>query len=285
VNEAEAQAEAAESQLEYAQADLASQQATLAQVRADMSQARAEHARDTVDLERIRSIAESGAVSRQTLDHSVTAEAISQARLKSAGRLVETHGARIQQARSAIDAARDALREARARVDVKQADLHQAMAETEQARLNLSYTSISAPCDGRVTKKSVETGAYVQVGQGLMSVVNSEVWVVANFKETQISRMRPGQSVDIEVDAYPDRVFHGRVDSLQHGTGSRFSLLPPENSSGNFIKVVQRVPVKIVFDPQDLDGVLLTPGMSTVPEVDVAEAETPGVPVAAATRP
>jgi membrane fusion protein (multidrug efflux system) len=285
VNEAEAQAEAAESQLEYAQADLASQQATLAQVRADMSQARAEHARDTVDLERIRSIAESGAVSRQTLDHSVTAEAISQARLKSAGRLVETHGARIQQARSAIDAARDALREARARVDVKQADLHQAMAETEQARLNLSYTSISAPCDGRVTKKSVEAGAYVQVGQGLMSVVGSEVWVVANFKETQISRMRPGQSVDIEVDAYPDRVFHGRVDSLQHGTGSRFSLLPPENSSGNFIKVVQRVPVKIVFDPQDLDGVLLTPGMSTVPEVDVAEAETPGVPVAAATRP
>jgi membrane fusion protein (multidrug efflux system) len=159
------------------------------------------------------------------------------------------------------------------------------MAETEQARLNLSYTSISAPCDGRVTKKSVETGAYVQVGQGLMSVVNSEVWVVANFKETQISRMRPGQPVDIEVDAYPGRVFHGRVDSLQHGTGSRFSLLPPENSSGNFIKVVQRVPVKIVFDQRDVDGVLLTPGMSTVPEVDVAAAETPGVPVAAATRP
>jgi membrane fusion protein (multidrug efflux system) len=285
VNEAEAQAEAAESQLEYAQADLASQQASLAQVRADMSQARAEHARDTVDLERIRSIAESGAVSRQTLDHSVAAEAISQAKLKSAGRLVETHGARILQARSAIDAAHDALREAQARVEVKQADLHQAMAETEQARLNLSYTSISAPCDGRVTKKSVETGAYVQVGQGLMSVVNSEVWVVANFKETQISRMRPGQPVDIEVDAYPGRVFHGRVDSLQHGTGSRFSLLPPENSSGNFIKVVQRVPVKIVFDQRDLDGVLLTPGMSTVPEVDVAAAETPGVPVAAATRP
>jgi membrane fusion protein (multidrug efflux system) len=118
-----------------------------------------------------------------------------------------------------------------------------------------------------------------------MSVVNSEVWVVANFKETQISRMRPGQPVDIEVDAYPGRVFHGRVDSLQHGTGSRFSLLPPENSSGNFIKVVQRVPVKIVFDQRDLDGVLLTPGMSTVPEVDVAAAETPGVPVAAATRP
>jgi len=285
VIEAEAQAAAAESQLEYAQADLASQQASLAQVRADMSQAKAEHARDRVDLERIRSIAESGAVSRQTLDHTVTAEAISQAKLKSADRLVDTHGAKIQQARSGIDSARGALREAQARVEVRRADLQQAMAETEQARLDLSYTSITAPCDGRVTKKSVEPGAYVQMGQGLMSVVGAEVWVVANFKETQISRMRPGQPVDITVDAYPGRVFHGRVDSLQHGTGSRFSLLPPENSSGNFIKVVQRVPVKISLDRQEQDGVLLTPGMSTVPEVDVAAAESPAVPVADAARP
>ena len=138
-----------------------------------------------------------------------------------------------------------------------------------EAHLNLDDTKITAPADGRIGRKSVELKSFVQVGQPLMAVVTSDVWVTANFKETQLGKMRPGQKVAIDVDAFPGREFHGHVDSFQPGTGSRFSLFPPENASGNFVKVVQRVPVKIVFDePADqLAGI--APGMSAVPTVDL----------------
>jgi len=119
-----------------------------------------------------------------------------------------------------------------------------------------------------VAHLSAAKGAYVQAGQSLMMFVPDDVWVTANFKETQIADMRPGQPVDIDVDAYPGRTFRGHVDSIQSGSGTAFSLLPPENATGNYVKVVQRVPVKIVFDhiPQD---VVLGPGMSVVPSVKV----------------
>jgi membrane fusion protein (multidrug efflux system) len=113
----------------------------------------------------------------------------------------------------------------------------------------------------------VEEGAYVQVGQILLSIVPEEVWVTANFKETQITHIRPGQPVRIKVDTYPGKVFHGHVDSIQAGTGERFSLMPPENATGNYVKVVQRVPVKIVFDDANDPDFLLAPGMSVVPAV------------------
>jgi membrane fusion protein (multidrug efflux system) len=135
--------------------------------------------------------------------------------------------------------------------------------------LDLSYTRIAAPMDGRVARKSVEAGSYVQVGQQLMAVVPHQVWVVANFKETQLTLMRPGQEASIKVDAYPGREFSGKVESIQSGTGARFSLLPPENATGNYVKVVQRVPVKIVFDPGPDASVLLAPGMSVEPKVKV----------------
>ncbi len=137
------------------------------------------------------------------------------------------------------------------------------------AELNLSYTSLKAPIAGKVTRKSVELRSYVRVGQPLMSLVPEQVWVTANFKETQLARMRPGQVVSIGVDSYPGRRFMGHVDSIQAGTGARFSLLPPENATGNYVKVVQRVPVKIVFNdpPEALPP--LSPGMSVVPVVDL----------------
>ncbi len=138
-----------------------------------------------------------------------------------------------------------------------------------QAELNLSYTTIRAPEAGHVTRRTVEDGQYVQVGQALLAIVPNDLWVVANFKETQLRNMRPGQRVDIKVDAYPHRVFHGHVDSIQRGTGARFSVLPPENASGNFVKVVQRVPVKIVFDDPPDTQFPLGPGMSVVPTVFV----------------
>jgi membrane fusion protein (multidrug efflux system) len=151
--------------------------------------------------------------------------------------------------------------------DLAYAQQAQAQATLEQAQANLARTIITAPVAGRVTKLTAAKGGYAAVGQALMMFVPREVWVTANFKETQLNLMRPGQPVDIVIDAYPGRIFAGHVDSVQSGSGTAFSLLPAENATGNYVKIVQRVPVKIVFDkPPD---VLLGPGMSVVPTVKV----------------
>jgi membrane fusion protein, multidrug efflux system len=142
-------------------------------------------------------------------------------------------------------------------------------AAVEQAELNLGHSKIKAPIDGYVTKEAVATGDYVQVGQALMSLVPPRVWVIANFKETQLRNMQPAQPVDISADAYPSLKLHGHVDSIQAGSGAAFSLLPPENATGNYVKVVQRVPVKIVLDEEQQMQRVLGPGMSMVPNVYV----------------
>lgn len=183
------------------------------------------------------------------------------------------------QARQArLDAARYAKLLAREQVSQQTADKAEADAAVDAAKadtarqrlaeadLQLSYTRITAPQDGRVARRSVEVQSFVQPGQPLMAVVPDQVYVTANFKETQLTRMHPGQEAEIRVDAFPGRRFKGHVDSLQPGTGARFSLLPPENATGNFVKVVQRVPVKIVFDEPTTN---LAPGMSVVPSVKV----------------
>jgi membrane fusion protein (multidrug efflux system) len=150
---------------------------------------------------------------------------------------------------------------------LSEAQLKQAHATLEQAEANLSRTVISAPIAGRVTHLSAAKGNYAATGQALMMFVPREVWVTANFKETQLKLMRPGQPVELAIDAYPDRTFKGHVDSIQSGSGTAFSLLPAENATGNYVKIVQRVPVKIVFDgPPDVQ---LGPGMSVVPTVKV----------------
>jgi membrane fusion protein, multidrug efflux system len=151
------------------------------------------------------------------------------------------------------------------------ADVQTDKAAIQQAELNLSYTKIFAPEDGRVTKKAVEPGDYVQVGQNLFALVMPERWTTANFKETQLRNMRPGQRAEVSVDAYPDHPLRGHVDSIQAGSGARFSLLPPENATGNYVKVVQRVPVKIVLDEQPDVQRVLGPGMSVVPTVAVSD--------------
>jgi membrane fusion protein (multidrug efflux system) len=143
------------------------------------------------------------------------------------------------------------------------AAVEQAEADLAAAELALAKTRLRAPADGVVSKKSVEVGQLVQAGQPLMAVVPLHgVWVVANFKETQVARLRLGQRVTVAVDTFPDRVFHGSVESISAGTGSRFSLLPPENATGNWVKVVQRVPVKIVLDGYKANPHILRPGMS-----------------------
>ncbi len=155
----------------------------------------------------------------------------------------------------------------KARAESAEARVLQAQAALEQANLNLQYTTVTAPSAGRVSKKSVEPGQVIQPGQPLLAIVPIEnIWITANFKETQLSHMRPGQPVSISVDA-SDRTYRGRVESIAAATGARFSLLPPENATGNYVKVVQRIPVKIVLDPgQDAEH-LLRPGMSVEPTV------------------
>ena len=297
LDEAKDSVEAAKAAVQDAEARLGLAKAELSQAKAEVDSAKARHQVDANDLKRYREMAKSKTVSPMDLDHAVAAEQISAAALMAAERKVDTQTAKVRAAEAALKAAEARLRQAGARLasarsapqkikqsrsqaDVSSADIDRATAEVTQARLNLSYTKIYAPSDGFITKKSVEPGQFLQVGQMILAIVPSEVWVTANFKETQLTHMRPGQPVTMTVDAYPDVTFHGHVDSIQHGTGARFSLLPPENATGNYVKVVQRVPVKIVFDrPEETAKVLLAPGMSVVPDVNV------GVKVAQTTAP
>jgi membrane fusion protein, multidrug efflux system len=163
--------------------------------------------------------------------------------------------------------ARQALDTALAAARMRAAEAEAARKRSAEADLKLSYTRVTAPEDGRVTRRSVEEGTYLLVGQLLMNLVPNDIWVIANFKETQLDAIRPGQPVEVKVDAYRGMKLHGHVDSVQAGTGSRFSLLPPENATGNYVKVVQRVPVKIVLDERPPADRPLGPGMSVVPTV------------------
>ncbi len=164
-----------------------------------------------------------------------------------------------------------------AQIAVEQSDVEIAAAQVElaqaginQAELELGYTKIYAPQDGYISRKAVQEGQLVQPEQPLITITQGGIWIVAGFKETQIEKMKVGQTVSIYIDAYPSVTFSGKVDSFQAGTGSRFSVLPSENSSGNFVKVVQRIPVKIIFDEMpDSQKYLLVPGMSVVPSVRV----------------
>lgn len=147
--------------------------------------------------------------------------------------------------------------------------VEQAQARLKQALLNLSWTVVTAPQDGWITKRNVEVGNYVAPGQQIFSVVAPEVWITANFKETQLDRMRRGQSVAIKLDAFPHLDLRGHVDSVQLGTGAKFTAFPPENATGNFVKIVQRVPVKIVIDQGLQPDVPIPLGVSAVPTVTV----------------
>jgi membrane fusion protein (multidrug efflux system) len=214
------------------------------------------------DLKRYQEMARGGVVSAQDFEHSKSASDSADANLESKNKEVDATEAYASEAEAQMESAA-------AQEKAAEAEVNQALAEFGQADLQWSYATIRAPEDGRVTTKAVEAGDYVQAGQALMALVPREVWVTANYKETQITDMRPGQPALVEVDAYPDRKLRAHVDSIQAGSGARFSLLPPENATGNFVKVVQRVPVKIVFDEQMEAQRVLGPGMSAVPEVEV----------------
>jgi membrane fusion protein, multidrug efflux system len=297
---AHAQVRTSRSRFEQAQAQVETALAQAAEARAQISSAEAEAVRAEADVKRLQELARRDQISRQELDQAVANGRSAKAQLDAARKKASAGEAQVAEARAAQRTAAESLGQAesqvaeaqarigeaqgrltaadaaphqvavsRAQADIATAEVEQARATVEQASIDLSSTKIFAPESGRVTRKSVEAGAYVHAGQALLAVVPPEVWVVANFMETQLADMRPGQPVDITVDAYPSGHFKGHVDSIQAGSGARFSLLPPENASGNFVKVVQRVPVKIVFDAFPSRDFSLSPGMSVVPVVKV----------------
>ena len=177
--------------------------------------------------------------------------------------------AALQRDAATLAAARGQLDVLQSQVEQATANAAQSQAALDQANLNLSYTKIYATSAGTVASRSVQVGNFVQPGQTLFSAVPNDVYVIANFKETQLTRMQAGQPVSIDVDAFPNHTLHGHIDSFQRGTGSNFALLPPENATGNFVKIVQRVPVKILLDHADQDPRLLGPGMSVEATVTV----------------
>jgi len=248
--------------LEKSRSKLASLEAETEQAVAQVTGAQAQTSRADADLKRAQDLLQTGAIAPQDFDHAQAAARSANAALEAARRKTASNEALVAEERQQL--AHD-----QAQIDLAATAVEQAQAAAKLAELALSYTKIVAPRDGRVTQKSVEKGGYVQVGQILMALVPHEVWVVGNFKESQLMHMRPGQPVEVEVDAYPGVKYRGHVDSIQAGSGAWFSLLPPENAVGNYVKVVQRVPVKIVFDAQPDDSHLLGPGMSVVPVVRV----------------
>lgn len=160
------------------------------------------------------------------------------------------------------------LKSTKANDVAKDANISKIQAQLEQAKLDLSYTKIYAPQDGYISARSVEMGNYVNKAQPLMAVVSPKIWIVANFKETQLTKMKKGQPVTIKIDTYPNKKFKGEVDSIQLASGAKASLFPPENAVGSYIKVVQRIPVKIVFT-EDISSYTIAPGMSVVPKVKI----------------
>ena len=245
---------------------------TIAQAQAQATAAEAQSALAKSDVARYRELFDKDEISRQRLDQAVAAARAAEAQWLAAKKQIGAAQAQAHQAEGKLDEARSAPQQVAvkaAQVRAAEAEVAQAEAALAQARLDLSYTHVVAPVAGRVTKRSVFEGMLAQMGQATLAIVYGDPWVVANFKETQLARMKQGQPVSLRIDAFPGRTLRGHVDSFPPGTGARFSLLPPENATGNYVKVVQRVPVKILIDATASELELLAPGMSVQPDVDV----------------
>jgi membrane fusion protein (multidrug efflux system) len=280
--------------LDERRAELRAKEAAVAAAEAGVRGAEADLERARLDRDRTVELFRTQLVARQDLDHAEAAfqnavasldgarekRSMARGEAQQAAAAVRSQTAALTQATRRAEESRASLANAQSQrqqvavrvtqVEAARGRLAQALAGVEQAELNLAYTTIRASVSGRVTKKAVEVGQVVQPSQQLLSVVDLiDVWVVGNFKETELTRVRPGQPATVTVDTYPGVVFKARVDSIQAGSGSVFSLLPPENASGNFVKVVQRVPVKLTFEPGENGRHLLVPGMSAVPTIEL----------------
>ena len=223
---------------------------------ADQQSASSELARAAADAQRLVGLARQGGVSRQEAERAVTTYRQAQADFTHSQATRQTAQARIQDV--GVD---------RQKAAAGQAKVMQAKAAFAEAQLDLSYTRITAPSAGRIGSRHAEPGRQVQPGQPLMTVVDTNPWVEANFKETQLTALKPGQAAEVRIDAYPNKVLRGKVSSLAPAAGSRFALLPPDNATGNFTKVVQRISTRIDLDPRDTQGLNLVPGLSATVSV------------------
>ncbi len=240
-------------EVRLAQAKAAYERAILNQsnAHANLNAANSEIELAQKDVERYENLYKAGAVSKQTLDKAKTN--------------LDSVKARLTVAEQSIFSSNPANN-----AKVADADLNVLKAQLDAAQLAYDYTFVKAPIDGTVSNKRVEVGMMVQPGTPLFTVVPNNVWVVANFKETQLEKMQKDQEVDIKIDTYPHKIFKGKVDSIQRASGAKSSLFPPENAVGSFVKIVQRIPVKIVFTEKiDPDEYAIIPGMSVVPKVHI----------------
>ena len=303
VQQSKAAADAKQSLINQAQSAVKTAQANLAQVRATAPQVESNLNLAKVEYNRRQKLYTNGDISRQSLDQAVNALQAAQSQYNAALKEIDAAASRVGEAQANVNVTQENYRQSLAQVNLtqsqvnesngrlldanaaperiavsesqistSQASIEQAQVAVQQAELDLSYTKIFAPEDGFIARKNVEEGQFVQPGAGLMAIaLSDEIWVTANFKETQLELMRVGQAVEVKVDAYPSEKFEGKIESFQSGTGSRFSVLPTENATGNYVKVVQRIPVKIVFDkqPGQDKAHLLAPGMSVEPSVKV----------------
>ncbi|HEV2350995.1 MAG TPA: HlyD family secretion protein [Terriglobia bacterium] len=285
LSSAQASVQSANAGVLVAEKEIDVDKAKLNSAQARLREAQADETKTTEDLDRMKQLVAKDEISRQQYDASVAAAALSKASVEAARAGVAEAGQNIQVTQSRVDQAQAAAAQAKAaarsaqtapqqvavirdRAASAEARALQAKAAVDQAQLNLQYTMVKALVSGVVSKKSVEAGQLVQAGEPLLAIVPLEdIWVTANFKETQLTKMRPGQRAAISVDAYGSRTFKGHIESIAAATGAKFSLLPPENASGNYVKVVQRVPVKIVLEKGEDPDHILRPGMSVYPTI------------------
>lgn len=263
VTSAEANVGLLKATLDLFRSEIAAAEATAKQTAAEAGASAATAERARADLKRAEELIQNHTISPQEFDLAKATAAAAEANLKAAQEKAASDQSKVAQSQAQLGAGVKAYERA-------EAQTRQAEWDAKAAELNLSYARVTAPEEGYVTKKAVENGDYVQVGQKLLALVPiSGLYVTANFKETQLQNIRPGQAAKIEIDSVEGGPFAGHVDSIMAGSGARFSLLPPENAVGNYVKVVQRVPVKIVFDGPVEARHVLGPGMSVVPKVRV----------------
>lgn len=266
---------AAIQELEGAKAQIAQLSAGIEAARARVALAAARKDQASRDAGRMRQLSDRQVISREAFEKAVTDAEVAKAQddlakeeLRLAEAAIPTQRAAIAQREAVLSQRRSVAEQREARIRQQEAQLSQRRSALSEARLFRRYTGVLSPAAGYVTRKGVEAGQVVSPGQSLLAVAALDnTWVVANFKETDIERIRPGQEVEIRVDTYKGRKFQGTVDSIMAGTGSAFALFPPENASGNYVKVVQRVPVKIVLSRGEDPGHVLRIGMSVVPTV------------------
>lgn len=276
------QVEAARISLEVQRKNLTQAEQDVKKSEANLEAQEARLRQSEWDIKRADDLFQKEAISREKQENAYTAWDVAAAQVKAAREQVSQAGAardaqsarvkqaevEIRRAEAALRTQKNVIRQTEMIVHSQSSLVRQREASFRTAELNWSYTKIYAPCDGYITKRSIEVGNQVQPGQPLMAVVPLEgIWITANYKETQLEKVKPGQRVEIKVDTYPSANFKGRVESVMAGTGSVFSIFPPENATGNFVKVVQRIPVKIVLEPGEDPRHLLRIGMSVVPTI------------------